>query len=179
MSGGVAIALADAGGNVLLGHATSGENLTFLAKHATTHSTSTFAVPHNVWTPVAISHKYVSGGTPTVRANFQSVTPTQTGPSGNPLAVNNGYCVGNVSGQINTWAGRIAHVQVFNRRLSPAEMDACLRDPGSVQHDLRLWLPMTSSIDTTDRSGNALPRRQARDWKRPTARRMTRAIDSA
>jgi hypothetical protein len=55
--GGVALALDEASSNFLLFHATSGENLTFLALYSTTHSSSTFAVPHFVWTPVAIAHK--------------------------------------------------------------------------------------------------------------------------
>ena len=33
-------------------------------------------------------------------------------------------------------------------------MDACLKKPGSVKHNLRLWLPMTSASDTADQSGN-------------------------
>jgi hypothetical protein len=152
--GGVAYALDEVGNNIYLYHPTSGENLTFLAKYATTHNESTFAVPHNVWTPVAISHKYASGNTPTIRVNFQSVSPTQVGPSGNPIAMNSGYCIGNITSQAHTWAGRIAHVQIFNRLLSAAEMDACLKEPGSITHNLRLWLPMTSASDTGDRSGN-------------------------
>jgi hypothetical protein len=60
-----------------------------------------------------------------------------------------------VTTQTNTWEGRIAHVQVFNRLLSAAEMEACLKDPGSVRHSLRLWLPMTSAADVNDRSGNS------------------------
>jgi hypothetical protein len=64
--------------------------------------------------------------------------------------------VGNLSGQNNTWDGRIAHVQIFNRILSAAEMDACLKDPGSVKHGLRLWLPMLNNADVNDRSGNDL-----------------------
>jgi hypothetical protein len=152
--GGVAVALDEGASNFFLYHATSGENLTFLAGYSTTHGTSTFAVPHHLWTPVAIAQKYTSGSTPTIRANFQSVTPTQAGPAGNPLSLSNGFCVGNVTSQTNTWAGRIAHVQIFNRLLSAAEMDACLKDPGSVKHSLRLWLPMTSANDTADQSGN-------------------------
>jgi hypothetical protein len=134
-------------------HATSGENLTFFAGYFTTNSTSTFAVPHHAWTPVAVAHKYTSGSAPTIRVNFQSVTPTQAG-SGDPLSLGNGFCVGNVTSQTNTWAGRIAHVQVFNRLLSAAEMDACLKAPGSIPDGLRLWLPMTNETDVNDRSGN-------------------------
>jgi hypothetical protein len=68
--------------------------------------------------------------------------------------MSNGYCVGNFSNQTHTWDGRIAHVQVFNRILSAAEMDACLRDPGSVKAGLRLWLPMSNAISLPDESGN-------------------------
>jgi hypothetical protein len=65
-----------------------------------------------------------------------------------------GYCVGNLSNQSQTWNGRIAHVQIFDRLLSPAEMDACMRTPGSVTRGLRLWLPMTSATDVNDRTAN-------------------------
>jgi hypothetical protein len=154
--GGVAVALDEAGSNFDLFHPTNSENLTFRARYSSADSLSTFAVPHNVWTHVAIAHKYTSGSTPTIRVNYQTVTPTQTGPLGSPVAVNPGFCIGNVTGQTNTWAGRIAHVQVFNRLLSAGEMDAVLREPGSIKYGLRLWLPMSSAAqaDTTDRSGN-------------------------
>jgi hypothetical protein len=132
--GGVAFTLDEAASNFFLGHATSGENMTFVAGYTPTSSVTTFAVPHNAWTPVAIAHKYTNGSAPTIRANFQNVTPTQTG-STTPNAAGNGYCIGNFTSQTNTWAGRIAHVQVFNRVLSASEMDGCA--DGLAVQDLR------------------------------------------
>ena len=139
--------------NIFLHHATSGENLTFVATFLPTSSSTTFPVAHNTWTPVAISYKYASGSAPTIRTNFQNVSSTQAG-SGTPSTTNTGYCIGNFTGGTNTWAGRIAHLQFFNRALPAAEMDGCLNNPGSVKQSLRLWLPTPTAADLSDRSGN-------------------------
>jgi hypothetical protein len=58
--GGVALALDETGSNLYLYHATSGQNLTFFADYDTTDNSSTFAVPHDTWTPVAIAHTYTA-----------------------------------------------------------------------------------------------------------------------
>jgi hypothetical protein len=114
----------------------------------------TFPITDGVWLPVSLSYDKSTTNFPIVRVNFGDVTETQTNaPSPNPDVVA-GYCVGNEKGQSRGWNGKIAHVQVFNRLLSAAEKDACLRTPGSITNGLRLWLPMTNETDTDDRSGN-------------------------
>jgi hypothetical protein len=87
--------------------------------------------------------------------NFLDVAENQLNtPQGNQVTMEAGYCVGNDTTQAHGWKGQIAHVQVFNRQLTPAEQDACLREPGSVTNGLRLWLPMVNLNDVNDRSGN-------------------------
>jgi hypothetical protein len=110
----------------------------------------------NSWSAVAVTYdKSDQGKKPTFRVNFKDVTPTEDlAPGGTPFSVPPGYCIGNLTTQTSTWQGRIAQVQVFNRILSPAEMDGSLRDPGSVTNGLRLWLPMTTATEINDRSGN-------------------------
>jgi hypothetical protein len=154
------VATLDETGNtgVKLYHSTSGANLTFQARFSPSNGTWTFPVTQNTWTAVAVRYNKSSvANQPIIRVNFATVTPTQAGPSGSPVGpFATGYCIGNSSDQTHTWDGRIAHVQVFNRQLSPSEMDGCLRSPGSILHGLQLWLPMTYASDTTDRSGFGL-----------------------
>jgi hypothetical protein len=150
---GTVVALPEGGNHFRLEHA-SGANLRFAATFDS-GGTWTFPVANAAWTAVAVSYSYSSSDSdPIIRVNFQNTSPTESSPSGVPDDIDTGYCVGNRTGQANTWAGRIAHVQVFNRLLSAAEMDGCLKKPGSVKQNLRLWLPMTSASDTADQSGN-------------------------
>jgi hypothetical protein len=119
------------------------------------NSVYTFPVKDGVWSAVSLTYDKSSPTTaPQVRVNFVDVTETISHSSGTALAINTGYCVGNDSSQTKGWNGRIAHLQVFNRQLSAAEQDACLREPGSVTNGLRLWLPMTHGTDINDRSVN-------------------------
>jgi hypothetical protein len=85
--------------------------------------------------------------------DFEDVTPSGSAGTGTPVSASIGYCIGNI-GSTHTWDGRLAQVQVFNRRLSSSEMDSALRSPGSIKNGLRLWLPMTNRGDLNDRSGN-------------------------
>jgi hypothetical protein len=115
----------------------------------------TFPITDGVWQPIAITYDRSSGNAPIVRVNFVNVTVTHLGnPDGDPVPPDPGYCVGNTSAGNSAWNGKITQVQVFNRMLSPTECDACSKDPGSVRHALRLWLPMTSATDVGDRSGH-------------------------
>jgi hypothetical protein len=134
----------------------SATSLTFTATFGTTAGFWSFPVAEDAWSAVAVTYnKSLATNNPAARVNFSSATVTQSGPdpTGAVPTINSGYCIGARSNQNNTWEGRIAHVQVFNRILSADEMDACLRAPGSVTKDLRLWLPMTNGIDIHDRSG--------------------------
>jgi hypothetical protein len=118
----------------------------------------TFPVSDGKWSAVALTYDKSSSDTPPgVRVNFVGVTPdnAQQNPGIDPVPADPGYCVGNETNGTRTWNGKLAHIQVFNRILTPAEQDACLREPGSVTSGLRLWLPMTTAADTTDRSGNS------------------------
>jgi hypothetical protein len=92
---------------------------------------------------------------PAARVNFATATVSEVSePNDGPGSPSAGYCIGNISDASKTWDGRIAHVQIFNRILSAAEMDACLQAPGSVTNGLRLWLPMNNATDINDRSEN-------------------------
>ena len=106
----------------------SGSTLRFMPQWDDVPGDWTFPVDHDAWSAVAVTYKFDVSVDPIARVNFEDVTETQVD---NPVGVRNppgvGYCVGNVSGQTQTWDGRIAHVQIFNRILSAAEMDACLR----------------------------------------------------
>jgi hypothetical protein len=135
----------------------SASSLTFTAIFGTTTGFWTFPVTEDDWSAVAVTYnKSSTTNNPAARVNFSTATVTQSGadPTGAVPTINTGYCVGNRSNPDQTWEGRIAHVQVFNRILSADEMDACLRTPGSVTNGLRLWLPMTHGTDIDDRSVN-------------------------
>lgn len=108
------------------------------------------------WHALVLSYDWGStANNPEVRVNFAGVTASETvAPSGTAVAPAAGYCVGNVTGQTSTWGGEIAHVQVFNRLLSAAEMDDALRTPGSVTSGQRLWLKMANATDVADYTGN-------------------------
>jgi hypothetical protein len=153
---GVVLGLDETGNGMRLQHA-GGTTLDFIAEWNTTDGVWSFDVPSGGWRAVAITYDNSDPDIdPIARVNFADVTESQTsGPAGQPVAAGLGYCVGNLSAQNTTWEGRIAHLQIFDRILSAAEMDACLRDPGSVKDGLRLWLPMTTAADVNDRSGNA------------------------
>jgi hypothetical protein len=113
----------------------------------------TFPLSLQDWRAISVTHDLTTNGPPAVRVNFASetVTPVVSATSALP---DSGYCVGNFSGGTTGWHGKIAHVQVFNRVLTPAETDRALLTPGSVTEGLRLWLPMTNELDIYDRSGN-------------------------
>jgi hypothetical protein len=135
----------------------SSSRLAFVANFGTSDGSWAVPLTTGIWIPVAISYsKENYTEVPNFRMNFAAVSPIPIlNPNGTfPTFSNPGYCVGNFTDQNFTWNGRIAHVQVFNRVLSPAEMDACLQVPGSVRNGLRLWLPMTHASDTSDASGN-------------------------
>jgi hypothetical protein len=113
----------------------------------------TFPLGLGGWRAISVTYDFTSSSAPVVRVNFApvTVTPVVSWTSDLPAT---GYCIGNHSGGTTGWHGKIAHVQVFNRVLTPAEADRALLTPGSVTKDLRLWLPMTNLLDTYDRSGN-------------------------
>jgi hypothetical protein len=95
------------------------------------------------WRAVSITYDHsMLATTPVAQVNFGDVTETLVDGIGTtPVTPLTGYCVGNWSGGSRAWDGKIAHLQVFNRILTQAEKDACLRVPGSVKDGLRLWLP--------------------------------------
>ena len=153
---GVVTAIDEAGSAVRLQH-NSGTALRLIDVRDATNGEWTFPITNNAWNAVALTYDRVDpfNNPPRVRVNLLDVTETPVeAADGIHVPAGVGYCVGNLSNQSQTWNRRIAHVQVFNRMLSPAEMDACLRTPGSISRGLRLWLPMTNASDVNDRSGN-------------------------
>jgi hypothetical protein len=150
---GMVFALDETGSSLRL-HRSGGNTFRFWANW-TSDGEWIYPATDNAWTAFALTYKNSGGSSePRVRINFVDVSySSATAPSGTPVG-GDGYCVGNLSGQDNTWDGRIAHLQVFNRVLSTAELDASVREPGSIKDDLRLWLPNTSATDTNDQSGN-------------------------
>jgi hypothetical protein len=134
----------------------SGPKLAFIANFGITDGSWTFPVTTGRWISVAISYSKAQVEVdPKFRIDFVDVPPVEvSNPDGSSPNFGTGYCIGNLSGQNFTWDGRIAHVQIFNRILTVDEMDACLQAPGSVTNGLRLWLPMTSADDISDRSTN-------------------------
>jgi hypothetical protein len=138
-SEGSILRLDEDGSALIFGHDTSGNRLNWYAGTGKWW----FPITDALWLPVSLAYNKSTTDYPRVRVNFADVTETQVNtPTPNPNVVA-GYCVGNEKGQSRGWNGGIAHIQVFNRMLSAAEMDACLRAPGSVKQSLRLWLPMT------------------------------------
>jgi hypothetical protein len=135
----------------------SGPKLGLVANFGTTDGSWNVPMALNTWSAIAISYDADDESKiPTFRVNFANVSHgTFSNPDGSlPNLTKTGYCIGNFPNQNFTWNGRIAHVQIFNRLLSVAEMDACLRAPGSIPTGLRLWLPMSTATDVNDRSGN-------------------------
>jgi len=116
----------------------------------------TFPAPDLQWNAVAVSMDSSSlANDPIARVNFANVTVTETANPTLATTAPIGYCVGNNTGQLRTWDGMIAHVQIFNVILTAAEMDQSLRRPGSVRRGLKLWLPMYHAGYLGDLSGNA------------------------
>jgi hypothetical protein len=139
-----------------LRHPNAANKLTWIASFSSSYGEWTFPITDGQWQAVALTHdQSPASNTPRARVNYLDVTVTRVSavPTGDPVVVPAGYCVGNNSATNETWNGKIAHVQVFNRVLSPTEMDAALRNPGSIKHGLRLWLPMLNASDVNDRSG--------------------------
>jgi hypothetical protein len=120
---------------------------------AGTVGTWTFPCTDGQWNAVAIRHDFSGDNAPTARVNFAAATVTEVSA---PVGINDqpatGYCMGNASDGSRTWDGKIAYLQVFNSILSDADCDKGLRSPGSVAS--RLYLPMTTSTDINDGSGN-------------------------
>jgi hypothetical protein len=106
----------------------------------------TIPITDGAWNGICIRHDFSNDDNdPTVRVNFKKVTPTETvEPEDTTTSPDPDYYVGNNSVQTQTWDGRIAQVQVFNKILTDAEADSALIVPGSVNatNGLRLWLPM-------------------------------------
>ena len=156
-SAGVVTALDETGNGLLLRHNNTSSTLRFIAQWDETDGEWTLPATDGVWNAVAISYDNTNDtNDPKVRVNFEDVPASNVVPPDgmSAIAPGLGYCVGNLNGQNNTWQGRIAHLQFFNRDLSAAEKDGCLHDPGSVKHNLRLWLPSLNAEDVEDRSGN-------------------------
>jgi hypothetical protein len=153
---GTVVALNASGNSMSLLNASFSDTLQFATTWTTTSGDWSFEVAEDTWN--AIAHTYDrsdEGNSLRVRVNFIDVqADAGDTPEGTSVEPGVGYCIGNVSGQTATWDGRIAHVQLFNRILSTAELDACLRAPGSITNGLRLWLPMQNAGDVNDRSGN-------------------------
>jgi hypothetical protein len=140
----------EAGSGLNFHHPASSNTLAWLAGFAPGFRQWSFPATDGAWHAVSIKYNRSNyTNTPEIRVDFTLVTLTPSGTgTGSPSTVDNGYSVG------SGWEGKIAHLQVFNRLLSEAEQEACLRAPGSVPKGLRLWLPMTNGIDILDRSGN-------------------------
>lgn len=154
------ICLDEAGGtaSVQFGHDASSNGVLFILKGAGgvgTAGTWTIPAVDGQWNALAFSLDFSGDNAPIARVNFADVTETQAvAPVGIQDQPATGYCIGNLSNGSRTWDGRIAHMQVFNAVKSAADMDAALRNPGSVTDGLRLYIPMTSATDTNDASGN-------------------------
>ena len=74
---------------------------------------------------------------------LQSVNPTiQGNPAGTADAPGVGLMVGNRSDQARTWDGQLAHIQIWNRILSEAELIQAQLRPGSVRNGLRAWVAL-------------------------------------
>lgn len=141
----------------ILGHNNAANQLIVLknAGAAGTNGLWNFPATDNAWRALAIFHDFSADGPPTARVDYAAVTVTETTPpSGAVDQPATGYCVGNRSGGDRTWAGNIAHLQVFNRILSDSEADQALRSPGLITTGLRLYLPMSIGTDVNDLSGN-------------------------
>jgi hypothetical protein len=150
----------DEGGQIVLQHEGSSNTYGFVAVWKSNGNqvvaTWTFGAQDNQWKCLQVTYdKSDVNNDPIVYVDGVAVTvnPGLTQPSGTPPVVEPGYSVGNDESGVVTWDGEIAQVQVHNRILSKAELDACRQAPGSVLQDLRLWLPMPNVTDTKDRSG--------------------------
>jgi hypothetical protein len=150
----------DEGGQIVLQHQPSANKYGFAAVWKSNSNlvvaTWTFDAIDNQWTCLQVTYdKSAVNNDPLVYVDGTAVavTPGSTQPSGTPPVVEPGYSVGNDESVVVTWDGELAHVQVHNRILSKAELDACRQAPGSVLQDLRLWLPMPKLDDTKDLSG--------------------------
>lgn len=115
----------------------------------------TFPATDGQWNRIAIKHNWSTDAAPAVQVNGAGVTVTEVAaPVGIQDAPATGYVVGNNTGQTRTWDGRMAYLQVWNADVSFANINAALLSPGSVTANLRLYLPMTTSTDINDGSGN-------------------------
>ena len=148
---GTILLLDDTGSALQFYHSASANTLTWLAGFAPGHRRWSFTANDDEWHAVSIAYdrsNYMNDP-PDIRVDFNAATLTPEGTGmGDPSTLGDGYTVG------SGWDGKIAHLQVFNRKLLEAEQEACLRIPGSVTKGLRLWLPMTNGIDILDRSGH-------------------------
>jgi concanavalin A-like lectin/glucanase superfamily protein len=147
---GAALLFDDTGSALQLLHSATAHTLTWVAGFAPGSQQWSFPADDGEWHAVSITHdKSSHNNDPDIRVDFVAVTESQSGSgTSGPSNVFDGYSVG------SGWNGKIAHMQVFNRLLSEAEQEACLRVPGSVTNGLRLWLPMTHISDIDDASGN-------------------------
>jgi hypothetical protein len=125
---GVVVALDESASGVALRH-DSGSTLALWANFGTTDGKWVFPVKHNKWSAVAVTYnKSSTSNSAQARVDFVDMTETPTMPAGSLPGVNSGHCVGNINDGSKAWDGRIANVQIFNRILSAAEMDAALRE---------------------------------------------------
>jgi hypothetical protein len=133
----------------------SSTNLAWEYTRSTTNGIWEIPLSQGAWHAVAVKYDRTSvANDPVARVDFAgvSVSEIQT-PVGTATAAAAGYVVGNRNGNDRTWDGAIQHVQVFDRLLSAADMDAACRRPGSIRSGLRLWLPMPHATYLADLSG--------------------------
>jgi hypothetical protein len=151
------VVVLDPAGDIRLQHHDQGGSYGFVAEW-TDEGQWTFSALDTSWRCLQVTYdKSSTAHDPDIYVDGIQYNETRvTAPQGSSPAIAPGYWVGNIQQQSLTWQGQIAHVQLHNRILSKAELDACRQAPGSVLKGLRVWLPMPNASDTKDRSGNGL-----------------------
>ncbi|TWT34687.1 LamG domain-containing protein [Blastopirellula retiformator] len=105
-----------------------------------------YAPPIGAWTQMAASIDR-SLGTDAVRVYADGVEAARANcptPNGNNLNGSVSFCVGAVPGLGGYWPGKIAHVQVYGRVLSPEEIVTLKTAPASIADGLIGYWPLVA-----------------------------------
>lgn len=146
--------LSKKGAGFLWGHSTY--NLMYLVNEAGSYTTCPITTPmltgwhHIVVTTDDLATKFYVDG---ILIQTGSIL---TGLFSNTSVLRVGQATSAVAGVINSVIGYIAHIQLFSRAITLAEVQALFQSPASVTTGLLIWLKMTDGSTTTehDASGN-------------------------